>query len=50
MPKEKPVSDKAPKQRTATGHEIPVPKRSDFINDLTRVSEKTSQAAPKPKT
>jgi hypothetical protein len=26
------------KQKTATGHEIPVPRRSDFLRDLKRAS------------
>jgi hypothetical protein len=27
-----------PTQKTVTGHEIPVPKRSDFLRDLKKVS------------
>ncbi|HXA41574.1 MAG TPA: hypothetical protein VNV65_01540 [Candidatus Solibacter sp.] len=33
----KPVKPK-PSQKTVTGHEIPVPKRSDFMRDLKKVS------------
>jgi hypothetical protein len=32
-------SDK-PKQKTPTGHEIPIPKRGDFIRDLEKAAEK----------
>ena len=38
-----------PTQKTVTGHEIPVPKRSDFINDLTRVTKKTPPTVTRPK-
>jgi len=38
-----------PTQKTVTGHEIPVPKRSDFINDLTRVTKKTAPTVTRPK-
>jgi hypothetical protein len=43
MDKEKP-----PKQRTAKGHEIPVPKREDFLRDLKKAA-KPSTRKPRPK-
>lgn len=30
------------KQKTQTGHEIPVPKRGDFFDNLKKVAEKKS--------
>ena len=39
MPKEE------PKQKTPKGHEIPVPKRGDFLRDLKKVS-KTKRSTP----
>jgi hypothetical protein len=34
------TKDKENKQLTKTGHEIPVPKRGDFIRDLEKAAEK----------
>lgn len=52
------MSGKIPTQKTVTGHEIPVPKRSDFMRDLKKVSrpadadavlkEAASKRKPKP--
>ena len=33
------MSKKEPKQKTPKGHEIAVPKRSDFIRDLKKVTK-----------
>jgi hypothetical protein len=33
-----PSGDNAPTQRTPKGHEIPVPKRADFMRDLKKVA------------
>jgi hypothetical protein len=35
-------------QKTTTGHEIPIPKRSAFINELARVTKKTAPTVTKP--
>lgn len=31
--------DKGPKQTTRKGHEIPVPKKTDVLRDLTKVAK-----------
>lgn len=33
-------------QRTAMGHEIPVPKRKDFLRDLTKVAKGDKPSGP----
>jgi hypothetical protein len=40
------MSDKTPKQRTAAGHEIPVPKRSTFMRDLKKVAKGDKPSGP----
>jgi len=35
------------KQKTPKGHEIPVPKRSDFLRDLKKVAKTDKSQAPR---
>jgi hypothetical protein len=35
------------KQKTKTGHAIPIPKRGDFIRDLEKAAEKAAEKPPK---
>ncbi len=44
------MGGKRPKQKTPKGHEIPIPKRSEFIRDLKKVAKpkrSTSDSAKK---
>jgi len=41
--------DKSPKQRTPKGHEIPVPKREDFLRDVEEVAKAKPSTARRAK-
>ncbi len=44
------TDDKEPTQRTEKGHEIPIPKRDDFMRDLKKVAKvPKSKATRRPK-
>jgi len=43
------MTDKEPTQRTEKGHEIPVPKRDDFMRDLKKVAKVPKSAPRRPK-